>query len=165
MVTHADDSLTPLLRFIVALGLAAVVILGLGIVTILAFAPPGQETDVRARIVGIYRYDPTTHQLIGGPSSHFAPEEPFAARVDWSVLPPKVVVGAHWYNTLDEQVGGVGPATAAELASRNAVVPVKTPPGLHNNLPGSYSLVVARYSGGRPVELLARTAVLVERSG
>jgi hypothetical protein len=44
------------------------------------------------------------------------------------------------------------------------VVPVRTPPELHANLPGSYTLVVVRYAGGQPVELLGSESVVVLRS-
>jgi hypothetical protein len=149
----------------VALGLVSVAIFALGAVTILAYAPPGQRTGLKAQVLGVYPYDPTTHEVTGGASTHFGREQAFAARVDWSSLPTGLVVGARWYNTLEEPVGGVGPAMAGALASQETVVPVKTPPGLRNNLPGSYALAVVRYSGGRPVELLARQVVLVERGG
>ena len=160
-----EDSLRPLSRVMLGLGTVALVIFALGGVTIVAFAPPGQKTGLKARVIGVYRYDPRTQQVTGDPSSHFTPDQAFAARVDWSSLPSTVTVGARWYNTLDEPVGGVGPVTAATLASRDALVAVRTPPGLHNNLPGSYVLTVVRYSGGRAVELLARETVLVERVG
>jgi hypothetical protein len=42
---------------------------------------------------------------------------------------------------------------------------VMTPPGLHANLPGNYTLAVVRYSGDQPVELLGRDVVLVDRGG
>jgi hypothetical protein len=42
---------------------------------------------------------------------------------------------------------------------------VMTPPGLHANLPGNYTLAVVRYARGQPVELLGRSVVLVERGG
>lgn len=148
-----------------ALGVAALVILGLGLVTIYRFAPPGEATGLKVRIVGVYPYDPVQHRITGAPSTYFSRTQPFAARVDWSQLPAGVVAGAHWYNALGEEVGGAGPAPARTLAAREAVVPTMTPPGLHANLPGQYTLAVARYSRGQPVELLGRTVVLVERGG
>jgi hypothetical protein len=42
-------------------------------------------------------------------------------------------------------------------------VPVIVPPGLHHSLPGHYSFVVERLKDGRPVEVLGRRIVLVER--
>jgi hypothetical protein len=148
-----------------ALGAAAAVILALGLVTIYAFAPPGQATGLKVRVLGVYRYDPSTGQVFGRPSTHFTRTQPFAARVDWSSLPGDTVVGARWYNTLEDPVGSVGPAPARTLAAASALVPVKTPPGLHANLPDDYTLAVVRYSRGQPVELLARRVVLVERGG
>jgi hypothetical protein len=44
------------------------------------------------------------------------------------------------------------------------VVPVIVPPTYKHNLPGIYTFVVERFSGGVPVEVLARRIVLVERS-
>jgi hypothetical protein len=147
------------------LGAVALVILALGLVTILTFAPPGQRTGLKARVVGIYPYNPTEHRLRGSPSTHFSRDQAFAARIDWSSLPPGIVVGARWYNTLQEPVGGIGPTGAAKLAAEEAVVPVMTPAGLHGNLPGDYTLAVIRYSRGQPVELLGHAVVLVERGG
>ena len=99
------------------LGVVALVILGLGLVTIYRFAPPGEATGLKVRIVGVYPYDPVQHRVTGGPSTHFSRTQPFAARVEWSGLPGGVIAGAHWYNTLGEQVGGVGPAPARVLAA------------------------------------------------
>lgn len=164
-VIRDEDSLRPLFRLLVGLGVVALVIFALGLITILAFAPPGQKTGLKARVSGVYPYDPSSQQVTGPPSQHFRPDQAFAARVDWSSLPPAAIVGARWYNTLGQPVGAVGPAPAGTLASQEAPVPVRTPPELHRNLPGSYVLTVVRYSGGRPVELLARTNVLVERNG
>jgi hypothetical protein len=164
-VVQSEESLRPLYRLMVGSGVVAVLILALGLATILKFAPPGQASGLKARIVGVYPYDPAAHMVTGQPSTHFSRTQPFAAKVDWSALPGGVVVGARWYNTLDQPVGGVGPAAAASLATTGALVPVMTPPGLHANLPGNYTLAVTRYSQGQPVELLGREVVLVERSG
>ena len=164
-MVQSEESLRPLYRLMVGSGVVGVLILALGLATILKFAPPGQASGLKVRIVGVYPYDPATHRVTGPASTHFPRTQPFAAKVDWSALPGGVVVGARWYNTLDEPVGGVGPATAASLAASGALVPVMTPPGLHANLPGNYTLAVTRYSRGQPVELLGREVVLVERSG
>jgi hypothetical protein len=147
------------------LGVVALVILALGLVTIYRFAPPGEATGLKVRIVGVYPYDPVQHRVTGRPATHFSRTQPFAARVDWSSLPAGVVAGAHWYNALGEQVGGAGPAPAPALAAQDSLVPAMTPPGLHANLPGQYTVAVARYSRGQPVELLGRAVVLVERGG
>jgi hypothetical protein len=164
-VVQAEESLGPLYRLMLASGVVAVVILSLGLVTIFTFAPPGQHSGLKVRIIGVYPYDPAQHRVIGPAATHFPRTQPFAARVDWASLPGAVVVGARWYNTLEEPVGGVGPATAASLAAQNALVPVMTPAGLHANLPGNYTLAVVRYSRGQPVELLGRDVVLVDRGG
>jgi hypothetical protein len=148
-----------------ALGLVAVVILALGLVTIYTFAPPGEATGLKVRILGVFPYDPVQHRITGGPSTHFDRTQPFAARVDWSRLPANVVAGARWYNVLQEPVGGVGPASVARLATGEDLVPVMTPPALRANLPGQYTLAVVRYSRGQPVELLGRDSVLVDRGG
>jgi hypothetical protein len=74
-------------------------------------------------------------------------------------------VGAHWYNSLEQEIGGVGPSLAGDLARQGALVVEKVPEGGTGNLPGEYTMVVARYSGKQAVELLGRTSVLVERKG
>ena len=164
-MVEARDSIRPLYRVMLALGFAAVVILAFGLVTIYAFAPPGQTTGLKVRVLGVYRYDPSRRQVFGSPSTHFSRTQPFAARIAWSSLPGDLMVGARWYNTLEDPVGGVGPAPARTLAGQDAPVPVKTPPGLHANLSGDYTLAVVRYARGQPVELLGRSVVLVERGG
>jgi hypothetical protein len=164
-MVQTQESLRPLFRVMLTLGVVAVVILGLGLVTIFRFAPPGQATGLKVHVLGVYPYDPVERRITDGPSTHFTRSQAFAARVDWSALPAHIVVGARWYNALDEPVGGVGPAAARTLAGQDAVVPVMTPAGLHGNLPGQYALAVVRYSRGQPVELLGRTVVLVERGG
>jgi hypothetical protein len=145
-----------------ALGVVAIVIFALGFVIFLRFAPPDQATGMHAQVVGIFPYDPVQRTVHGPASMRFPRGEPFAARVNWADLPSRVVVGAQWYDSLDEAVGGVAPAPAADLAARDALVAVRTPPGFHENLPGRYTLAVVRYAAGRPVELLARRTVRVE---
>jgi hypothetical protein len=145
-----------------ALGVVAVLIFALGFVIFLRFAPPGQSTGMHAQVVGVFPYDPAERTIHGSPAMRFPRGEPFAARVNWAALPPRMIVGAQWYDSLDEAVGGVAPAPAADLAARDALVAVRTPPGFHENLPGRYTLAVVRYSARRPVELLARKTVRVE---
>src|SRR5438874_10954094 len=96
----------------VSLGAVAVLILASGFFFFLRFAPPGQGTGLRARVEGVYAYDPSTKSIKGHPSRSFTPDQQFAARVDWASLPATVTVGAHWYNSLEEEVGGVGPSPA-----------------------------------------------------
>src|SRR2546423_1435276 len=148
-----------------ALGFVAIVILVLGFLFFLRVAPPGQQTGLRARVLGVYAYDPQTKRIFGPPSTTFAPNQPFAAKVDWSSLPPKVTVGAHWYNSLEQEIGGVAPSPAGTLAGQGTLVVETLPRGSKENLPGRYTMVVARYSGNQAVELLARTSVLVKRAG
>ena len=157
------DEVRPLYRAVVGLGIAALLILGLGIADFLYFEPFGQHTGTTARVTGIYRYDASSHRVVGEPATRFTVDDAFAAVVDWSSLPSSMTVAARWYNSLDVTVGGVGPAPAGRL-SGHEVVPVKLPSGFSKNLPGQYVFVVERISGGQPVELLAREQVLVRRT-
>jgi hypothetical protein len=52
---------------------------------------------------------------------------------------------------------------AGDLAPQT-VVPVEVPEGSRFVLPGRYTFVVERLSGGMPVEVLARRFVLVDRT-
>ncbi len=158
---QARDDLSPLYWTMLGLGAGAVVILALGLLTLLHFAPPGQASGYRAHVVGVFPYDADSGQINGPSMTHFRRGQPFAARVDWDRLPPDMVVAARWYDSLESEVGRVGPAPAARLAEREALVPVRTAAEFHANLPGSYTLAVVRYAGGRPVELLARDSVVV----
>jgi hypothetical protein len=165
VIVSQRDDFRPLYRTMVSLGAVAVLILAFGFLFFLRFAPPGQATGLRARVEGVYAYDPSTKRIHGSPSTSFAPDQPFAAKVDWSSLPATVTVGAHWYSSLEQETGGVGPSGAGALARQGALV-VPTLPGRGaENLPGQYTMVVARYSQNQAVELLARTTVLVERTG
>jgi hypothetical protein len=164
IVSQADD-LRPLYRTMLALGAAAILILAFGLVFFLHYAPPGEGSGLKVRVEGVYAYDPSTGVTRGSSTSVFPPGEPFAARVDWSSVPSGVEVGAHWYNALEQQMGGVGPETAGALARRQAPVPVSTHGDQPQNLPGQYTVVVARYAHRQPVELLGRSTVLVRRTG
>jgi hypothetical protein len=155
------EDFRPLYWTMLGLGAAAVLILAVGFATLLRFAPPGERTGTRAHVVGVFPYDPGTGQVEGAPSTHFARDQPFAAEVDWQRLPSATIVSAEWFDSLDSQVGQVGPAAAGELAGRQAVVAVRTPPEFHANLPGTYTLIVVRYSRGQPVEVLATDSVVV----
>lgn len=161
MVVAADET-RPLYRTIFSLGVVAVLILAVGIGEFVYFAPFGERTGVKARVTGVYAYDPHTQRTLGEPTTRYTVDDDFAAVVDWTSLPASMLVGARWYNSMDVVVGGVGPAPAGELGDRS-VVPVKVPRGYTRNLPGEYVFVVERYSGGQPVELLARRLVLVRR--
>jgi len=156
------DQLQTLYRTLLVFATVAVVILAVGLVEFVYFEPPGQTTGVKARIAGVYLYDPTTGTTVGPDRSSFARTDEFAAVVDWSGLPPDLNVDARWYDTFGNVVGRIGPSTPARLGQRTTV-PVIVPQGLHHNLPGHYTFVVERLQGGLPVEVLARRIVLVER--
>jgi len=158
---QAREDFRPLYWTMLGLGLVAVLILALGVVTLLRFAPLGEHTGYRAQVIGVYPYDTRSGQVDGPPSSHFRRGQPFAAQVQWDRLPEGMVVAARWYDSLDTQVGGIGPAPAGQLADHAALVPVVTPSDLHANLPGTYTLKIVRYSGGQPVELINSKAVVV----
>jgi len=157
------DQVQTLYRTLLVFATVAVVILAIGLVEFVYFEPPGQATGTKARIAGIYAYDPTTGTTLGADRSAFNRSEELAAVVDWSGLPPNLQVDARWYDTFGSIVGRVGPSTPAPLGN-SSIVPVITPQGLHYNLPGRYTFVVERMQGGVPVEVLARRFVLVERS-
>lgn len=156
---HAREDFRPLYWTMLGLGAVAVLILALGVLTLLRFA--GQHSGYHAQVAGVFPYDSRSGQIKGPASSHFRRDQPFAAQVEWNRLPASMVVGARWYDSLDSAVGSVGPEPAGQLAIREALVPVVTPPGLHANLPGSYTLTIVRYSGGRQVELLDTRSVVV----
>jgi hypothetical protein len=159
----AREDFRPLYRTMLGLGVVAVVILALGLATLLRFAPPGQRTGYRAQVVGVFPYDASAGQVDGPPATRFPRDQPFAAQVAWEHLPAGMVVAARWYDSLDSEVGSVGPAAAVNLADQEALVPVRTPAEYRANLPGSYTLIVVRYAGGQPVELLASASVVVLR--
>jgi hypothetical protein len=149
-------------RTLLVFATVAVMILAVGLVEFVYFEPPGQTTGAKARIVGIYAYDPAHRNTLGSDRSTFARTDDIAAVVSWAGLPPDLTVDARWYDTFGSIVGRVGPSTPAELGDFS-IVQVVTPAGLHHNLPGRYTFVVERLQGGVPVEVLARRFVLVER--
>jgi len=160
-VVDAREDFRPLYRTMLGLGVVAVLILALGFATLLRFAPPGQRTGLRAHVVGVFPYNPEVEQVAGPAMTRFQRDQPFAAQIDWDQLPASMTVAARWYDSLDAEVGVVGPARAADLARMGALVPVRTPPGFHANLPGTYTLFVVRYANGQPVELLGTESVVV----
>ena len=155
----ARDEIRPAFRLLVALGIAGAVILGIGLAQFVHYEPPGQRTGQAVKILGVYDYDVKTGKTFGSNKDHFRTNEPFAAIVDWSSLPPDLVVGANWFSggfSLDS--GGIGPARAADLRERS-VVPVNR--GTQRFPSGRYEFVVERYAGGRPVEVLGRRSIVV----
>ncbi|GAC1505388.1 MAG: hypothetical protein NVS1B3_03540 [Candidatus Dormibacteraceae bacterium] len=156
------DQILTLYRTLLVFATVAVLILAVGLVEFVYFEPPGQTTGATAHIVGVFEYDSATDATRGPDRATFARTEQFAGVIDWSQLPPNLTVDARWFNTFGSVVGRVGPATPAELGPRSTV-PVIVPRGLHHSLPGHYTFVVERLKEGRPVEVLARRIVLVER--
>ena len=159
--TAALDPVVRLYRGVVALGVAGLLLLGLGLGEFFVFEPPGQHSGLSARIEGVYAYDAASKQAGGGDRAVFKRDQAFAAAVDWSALPEGQSFGARWFDSFQTPAGGVGPAHPSGLAR---LVPVQKPPGLHYNLPGHYYFVVERFSGGQPVEVIASRSVLVELS-
>lgn len=158
---QASEDFRPLYWIMLGLGLVAVLILALGVATLLRFAPLGQHSGYHAQVMGVYPYDSRTGQVDGPPSTRFRRDQTFAAQVDWDHLPAWMVVAARWYDALESPVGSVGPEPAGHLANRTALVPEVTPPQLHANLPGSYTLKIVRYANGQPVELIDSQSVVV----
>jgi hypothetical protein len=157
------DPVITLYRTLLAYGLVGLLILTAGLIEFLHFEPFGVTAGMHVRIVGVYRYDQATHQTSGGDQSSFARNEQFAAVVDWSGLPDDITVQALWYDSFENVVGLVGPARPSALAGRT-IIPAAVPQGLKYHLPGEYIFAVERLDGGRPVEVLARRLVVVERS-
>jgi hypothetical protein len=157
------DQLRVLYRTLLLFGIVGAVVLGIGVVEFVYFEPPGQVSGVKARIVGVYTYDPTTKQVSGPDRSEFPRSGQFAAVVDWSSLPADLVVDARWYDSFGSLVGRVGPGTPSEVSNQQ-IVPVDVPQGFRYVLPGRYTFVVERLRQGVAVEVLARRFVVVDRS-
>jgi hypothetical protein len=157
------DQVRTLYRTLLVFATVGVVILAVGLVEFVHFEPPGQASGAKARIVGVYFFDPATGTTSGADQSQFARTQQFAAVVDWSSLPGGITVDARWYDAFGDVVGRAGPGTVDQLASQQ-VVPVIVPRGFHHSLPGHYTFVVERIQGGVPVEVLARRMVLVQRT-
>ena len=156
------DPVRSLYHALLVFDIVAVLILAVGLAEFVYFEPPGQVTGLKATIVGVYHYDPTTRTTSGPGRRTFPRTEQFAAVVDWSSLPQKITVDARWYDSFEAVVGRVGPGTPPELTNQTTV-PVGVPAGMKYNLPGQYVFVVERLANGVPVEVLARRIVLVER--
>ena len=161
MSTAPYDQVRTLYRALLVFATVAVLILVVGLAEFLYFEPPQQVTGEKARIEGVFAYDPATGLTLGTDRSTFARTDDIAAVVNWAGVPDNQVVDARWYDSFGSLVGRIGPSTPAQLGTKS-VVPVITPPGLHHNLPGRYTFVVERFQGGVPVEVLARRFVQVE---
>ena len=162
VVAAPIDQVRTLYRTLLVYAAVSVIILVAGLAEFAYFEPFGQHTGIKATIVGVYQYDPSTGHLSGPDSSIFPRTVQFAAKADWSTLPSNIVVDARWYDGFGNVVGSVGPGTPKQLADQT-IIPVKVPPGFHHNLPGHYVFVVERYEGGVPVEVIGRRVVQVER--
>ena len=75
----APDETRPVFRLLVALGVAGIVILAVGLAQFVHFEPPGQRSGLAARITGIFDYDVKTGKIFGPAKDHFRTNEPFAA--------------------------------------------------------------------------------------
>ena len=157
------DQLRVLYRTLLLFSIVGAVILSIGFIEFVYYEPPGQASGIKARIVGVYAYDPTTRQVVGPDRSEFPRSGEFAAAVDWSSLPADLLVDARWYDSFGSLVGRVGPGTPPQLAS-DRIVPVEVPPGFRYVLPGRYTFVVERLRRDVPVEVLARRFVVVDRT-
>jgi hypothetical protein len=155
------DPVRTLYRALLVFDVVAILILAVGLGEFLYFEPPGQNTGLKATIVGTYKYDPITKTTSGPDRRTFPSTEQFAGVVDWSSLPQNITVDARWYDSFEAIVGRAGPATPAQLGTQTTI-PVGAPAALKHNLPGQYLLVVERLENGVPVEVLARRIVLVE---
>jgi hypothetical protein len=158
-----DDQLRVLYRTLLVFATVGVVILALGLIQFAYFERPGEASGIHARIVGVFKYDPTTGKTSGPDRSEFHRNEQMAAVVDWSSVPGNVQVDARWYDTFGSIEGYVGPAPARNLGDLS-VVPVAVPQGYHYVLPGRYTFVVERLQDGLPVEVLARRFEVVDRT-
>jgi hypothetical protein len=157
------DQLRTLYRTLLGFATVGVVVLAIGLVQFAYFERPGEASGVKAKIVGVYKYDPATKQTVGPDRAEFARNEQFAAVVDWSSITSNLTVDARWYDSFGSIEGQVGPDTAAALAN-HSTVPVQVPPGYHYVLPGRYTFVVERFENGVPVEVIGRRFVVVDRT-
>jgi hypothetical protein len=161
-VLRSRDEILPLYQTMLILGAVGLAIFAAGLLLLLRLAPPGRSSGLHAPIQGVFAYNPVRHQLARSPAKLFSPDQDFAARVDWAALPSRVDVGARWYDSLQEPVGGVGPESAGQLAAVGAPVIEQAPHGFGRNPPGTYTLLVMRYADRQPVEVLGRAVVLVQ---
>lgn len=154
------DALTPPYVTLLVLGLVSFLIIVLAFAQLVQGTAPWEHVSARARIHGVYRYDPATGHVISGRQTSFPKGQSFAGRVDWSSLPPGLAVGARWYDDSGQDWGGIQPGTASQLAGQgSSLVPmVRT-----DAPPGTYTMYVMRYSAGRPAQILGRVQVKVHR--
>lgn len=156
------DPVRTLYRTLLAFGAFATIILAAGVAEYVHFEPFAPSAGLHAKVVGIYAYDPTTKNIYGPDRERFARNEQFAAVVDWSGLPDNVSVEAVWFDSFENVVGSVGPGTPSGLRTQT-IVPAEVPHGLRYHLPGQYIFAIERLDNGRPVEVIGRRVVDVER--
>ena len=156
------DPVRTLYRTLLAYGAFAMLILVAGVAEYVHFEPFTSNAAQHANVVGVYTYDPATKQTSGPARERFARNEEFAAVVDWSGLPDNITVEAIWFDSFENIVGSVGPGTPSELRDRT-IVPAEVPQGLKYHLPGQYIFAIERLDNGRPVEVVGRSVVYVER--
>jgi len=159
----ASDPVRTLYRTLLAYGAFGILILVAGVAEYLHFEPFTTSASLHAKVVGVYAYDPAGKKTSGPDRERFARNEEFAAVVDWSGLPDNINVEAVWFDSFENIVGSVGPGTPSRLRDQT-IVPAQTPEGLRYHLPGEYIFAIERLDdGGRPVEVIGRRVVYVER--
>lgn len=162
MTEAQSDPVSGLYRTLLAFAAVGVIILTAGLVEFAHFEPIA-VSGLHARIVGVYRYDPATHQTSGPDTQTFARADDFAAVVDWSGLPDSITVQALWYDGFQNVVGSAGPDRPSALRE-DTTIPAAVPADLKFHLPGEYIFAIERVVDGQPVEVLARRFVEVERT-
>jgi hypothetical protein len=156
------DPVTGLYRLLLAFAAIGVLILAAGFIEFLHFEPLA-ASGVHAHIVGVFKYDPGTHETSGPDRESFGRTDQFAAKVDWSGLPDTITVEAIWYDSFQNIVGSAGPDKPSALGE-DTTIPAAVPHDLKYHLPGQYIFAVERLDGDQPVEVLGRRIVLVERT-
>jgi len=157
-----DPVLTPY-RTLLAFGGIGIVIFIAGFFEYLHFEPFQLGSGVHAHITGVFKYDPKSKTTSGDDRATFARNDEFAAVVDWSGLPDTLNVEAIWYDSFENIVGSVGPGTPSSLHDET-IIPAAVPEGLKYHLPGQYIFAIERLDGSRPVEVLGRRIVFVDRT-
>ena len=154
--------LTPY-RTLLAYGAIGIVIFIAGFFEYFHFEPFLPSSGAQAHIAGVFKYDPASKATTGPDRATFARSDEFAAVVDWSGLPDTLNVEAIWYDSFENIVGSVGPGSPSALRDQT-IVPAAVPQGLKYHLPGQYIFAVERLAGRRPVEVLGRRIVFVDRT-
>lgn len=162
-MSGARDPVWTLYRTLLAYSAFAILIFVAGAAEYVHFEPFTATPSLHAKVVGVYSYDPATKATTGPDRKSFKRSEQFAAVVDWSGLPDTIEAEAIWYDSFENIVGAVGPGRPSDLRDQT-VVPANVPQGLRFHLPGDYIFAIARLDNGRPVEVLGRRIIYVERA-